>query len=465
MTSSDLEAVGAPPVSATFNDGKSDQQRTASFDSAVHKPRSGETDDVDVRSKEADDLDLATDAPPPVTFPDGGLQAWAVVFGAFCIQFCGFGYTSSYGVYQDYYVRVYLTNESSSTISWIGSINAFLCISGSLFSGQLFDRGYFKLPLYGGAFFLSFALFMLSLAEPDSFYQIFLSQGICGGIGAGLMYLPSIAVVSHHFHKRRTLAMSIVASGSSFGSIIHPIMLNNTLDKLGFGNAVRASAGVVTGMLLIGCMLLRPRLPPSNKHIALIPAAKKFVRDPPYVLGTVGLFFFTAGFYYVMYYLQLDAVVHNVGKSFAFYSLVILNFCQLIGRLLSGFAAQRFGVPIVITFAAGCCTAIVFGMIAVHDVVGIVLVSVLYGFLAGAYIAMNAPLYVVLSDDMSELGARMGIGFTMLGSPVSGALLTDKFIWWRAGVFSGVFSLVGTLFFAAACVLLHKRGKLFPKRA
>lgn len=81
--------------------------------------------------------------------------------------------------------------------------------------------------------------------------QVFLSQGVCAGIGAALLYIPSIAVISHYFSRRRVLAMSIVASGSSLGSVIHPIMLNNTLNGLlSFGNSVRASAGLVAGMLI-----------------------------------------------------------------------------------------------------------------------------------------------------------------------------------------------------------------------
>ena len=35
---------------------------------------------------------------------------------------------------------------------------------------------------------------MLSLAQPNQFYQIFLAQGICAGIGAGMLYVPSVPV-------------------------------------------------------------------------------------------------------------------------------------------------------------------------------------------------------------------------------------------------------------------------------
>ncbi|GJE93675.1 hypothetical protein PsYK624_098350 [Phanerochaete sordida] len=108
---------------------------------------------------------------PKKEFPEGGLRGWATVAGAFCVQFCGFGYTSSFGVYQDYYVRVYLPNESASAISWIGSVNAFVVVGCGLFAGQLYDRGYFKLAVYLGSYLLVIGLFMLSLAQPHQFYQ------------------------------------------------------------------------------------------------------------------------------------------------------------------------------------------------------------------------------------------------------------------------------------------------------
>ena len=83
--------------------------------------------------------------------------------------------------------------------------------------------------------------------------------------------------------------MSIVATGSSLGSVVHPIMLNNTLNSsLGFGNSVRASAGLVTGMMLMSCILMRTRLPPPSKVTPFIPSLKKFARDKAYVFATTG---------------------------------------------------------------------------------------------------------------------------------------------------------------------------------
>ena len=56
---------------------------------------------------------------------------------------------------------------------------------------------------------------MTSLSK--QYYQVFLTQGLCTGLGAGMIFVPSIAIVSTYFQKNRAFAIGVGASGSSFG--------------------------------------------------------------------------------------------------------------------------------------------------------------------------------------------------------------------------------------------------------
>lgn len=104
-----------------------------------------------------------------------------------------------------------------------------------------------------------------------------------------MVYVPTLTVVSHYFQKRGALAMTIVAAGSSLGSVIHPIMLNPTINgSLGFANATRANAAMITGLLLIACVLIRTRLPPPEVLIPLKTSLKKFSKDGAYIAATFG---------------------------------------------------------------------------------------------------------------------------------------------------------------------------------
>ncbi|KAH9934443.1 MFS general substrate transporter [Epithele typhae] len=380
----------------------------------------------------------------------------------FLLQICCFGYATSFGVYEDYYTRVYLSNVSSSTISWIGSINAFIMVSMGVFVGRLYDRGYFYQLIYGGALLLSFSLFMLSLAKPGQYYQILLSQGIGVGIGGGLIYLPSISIVSQYFQQNRAIAMTIVAAGSSVGSVVHPVMLNNTLDRLGFATAARANAGLVTGLLLIACPMMRLRFKPSIGGDAWADtwrAARKFSKDPAYIFGTFGVGTFIICYYFPEFYIQLDSQTHGLGSSFSFYALVILNGCSVLGRLSAGLIAQRFGVTWTVALFSFICVACTFGFIGLSSVTSVVVIGVIFGYFAGAYVALLGPFFAALADDVSEIGARLGIAFffagvgSLIGGPISGALLTSQNVWWKPAVFSGVVGLFGSGCYLVSAVL------------
>lgn len=117
-----------------------------------------------------------------------------------------------------------------------------------------------------------------------------LSQGVGAGLGEGLIYIPSVAIISQYFKQRRALTMTIVASGSSLGSIVHTIMLNNNMNnpRLGFAIGARANAGLVSGLLLIACLLMRTRTKPQPHPVNMWTAARRFSKDGPYVLTAVG---------------------------------------------------------------------------------------------------------------------------------------------------------------------------------
>ncbi|OJA21406.1 hypothetical protein AZE42_01920, partial [Rhizopogon vesiculosus] len=392
-------------------------------------------------------------SPSPLDeFPEGGLTAWTTTFGVFLVQFCGFGYTTSFGVYEDFYNEHYLTNETSSAISWIGSSNTFLFAVASLISGALYDRGYFYHAIITGAILQSFSLFMLSLAKPNQYYQIFLAQGVCSGIASGLMNTPSMIVISQHFRRKRTLVMAFVAAGTSLGAIVHPIMLNNLLNgPVGFTNGVRISAAMVSGLLLIACLCMRTRLDPPTTPVNYIAAFKKCIYDVPLMFMIAGGFLFQVGFFYPLFFFQLDSVKHGISITFSFYSLVILNASNCVGRVTSGYIATYTGVPNLTIIGTFSCGVIILGMIGLNSLASVVVLGVFYGYFAGLYVAMLAPLVATLTPDISELGGRMGIaasisGFgSLIGTPIAGALLTSNYIWWMPALFAGIVALAGSM--------------------
>jgi len=126
------------------------------------------------------------------------------------------GITSTYGAFQAYYKRDLLSSESSSAISWVGSIQAFLVVFIGVIVGPLFDRGYLRALVSSGCFLTVFGMMMTSLAT--SYWQVFLAQGICVGLGEGMSYVPVLAVIATHFTTKRPIAIGLASLGSVVGA-------------------------------------------------------------------------------------------------------------------------------------------------------------------------------------------------------------------------------------------------------
>lgn len=69
---------------------------------------------------------------------------------------------------------------------------------------------------------------MLSLST--QYYQVFLSQALCIGIGSGLLYVPSLALVGTKFTSKRAVAMGITTSGGTLGELF--ILLRTPREEL-----------------------------------------------------------------------------------------------------------------------------------------------------------------------------------------------------------------------------------------
>jgi hypothetical protein len=83
--------------------------------------------------------------------------------------------------------------------------------------------------------------------------------------------------------------MGLVVTGASMGSILHPIMLNNLINgRLGFANGVRASAGMIGGLLLIAYLLMHTRLPPQPRAVSYTRVLQNSSRDHAYICACLG---------------------------------------------------------------------------------------------------------------------------------------------------------------------------------
>jgi MFS family permease len=162
----------------------------------------------------------------------------------------------------------------------------FLLFFISTWTGRLTDAGYFKQIIILGTVLQILGLFMTSLST--QYWQLFVAQGVCLGLGNGCLFCPTISLVSTYFFKKRSLAIGVVACGSATGGLVFPAMVQQLLPKVGFGWTLRALGFVQLACLVICIIFAKQRLPPRRAGPIVEWAAFK---ELPYTLFTAGIFF------------------------------------------------------------------------------------------------------------------------------------------------------------------------------
>ncbi|KAI9568014.1 major facilitator superfamily domain-containing protein [Boletus coccyginus] len=362
---------------------------------------------------------------------------------------------------------------------WIGSLVTFLVTAIGPICGPLFDNGYFYHVYIAGAVLQSLSVFALSLVQPGQYYQVLLAQGLASGIGQGLMYVPSFAILSHHFKRRRATMMAIVCSGIALGGIVNTIMLDQLLNgPTGFKTGVQISGAFITVLLFLSCILVRTRYSAARQEATPVKfwkATKNCFTEVPSLLTIIGFTLFQVAYTYPLFYFQLDSLVHGLSASFAFYSPVIINAGNFVGRFSAGAVLPYVGVIDLTIITTVICAILITSMAWLDSVASVVVLGVLYGLFSGLNVAMMAPM-LGLTSDPAELGCvltrpfvccyftrshtnashyrvRMGVGFAitgiggLIGSPICGALLTGRYLWWAPAFFCGAIALAGTILF------------------
>lgn len=235
--------------------------------------------------------------PPP---PDGGLLAWSQVLAGHLVAFNSWGYVNSFGLFQAYYTAT--LSQSPSTISWVGGIQIFLMMFIGAFSGRALDAGYYYYVVVPGLALQVLGVFMTSLAT--KYWQLLITQGICQGIGSGLAFTPTMALVSTYFTTKRSLAVCGMSSGTATGGVVFPIIARQLLDRVGIGWTIRTMGFVFLANAAIALALIRPR--PMGRKKGPLVEFMSFL-DPWYSLFSLGMLLVVLGLYFVYYYVSCPA--------------------------------------------------------------------------------------------------------------------------------------------------------------
>ncbi|UKZ53021.1 hypothetical protein TrVGV298_006808 [Trichoderma virens] len=407
------------------------------------------------QQQEQQDASTGPDFGPP---PDGGMEAWLVVLGGFCSVFASFGWINCIGIFQDYYQSHQLNSYSPSTVAWISSLESFMLFFWGPVVGYMTDQFGPRIPVLLGSFLHVFGLMMTSISK--EYYQILLSQSICSATGCSFLFYAPIAALGTWFRVHRALAFGIVTAGSSLGGVVLPIMVDRLVVRVGFGWAMRSTAFLFLGLLVIGNLTIKSRLPPPRKKFSMMEFVTPFA-ERPFLLLTAAAFMIYLGAFLPFTFIIVQAKTEGMSTGLADYLVSIMNAASTFGRILPAHLGDRYGVfnvMILLTVFGGIVTLAIW--LPAGSNAPLIVYGALYGFASGCFLSI-VPAMVASISDIRKLGTRTGSLYAvasigvLIGSPIGGAIVNDQ-----AGHFSGTIVFCGVSLLLGSALAIMSRHAL-----
>ncbi|KAL2865484.1 MCT family MFS transporter [Aspergillus lucknowensis] len=389
--------------------------------------------------------------------PDGG-YGWVCVASVFWINAHTWGINSSYGVFLSHYLtNDVFPNTSPLMYAFTGGLSiscAFLIAPLATHLIHLFGT---RVVLNLGVFFETLSLIGSSFVTQR--WQIFLSQGVCFGLGMGFLFVGSVSITPQWFRRRRGLAMGINAAGSGLGGMMYSLAVGAIIPRLGLSWAFRI-LGIIAFVVNVICAnLLRDRnkIVGSRYKAFPLPLLKR-----PEFLFFLGWGIFTLlGYVAILFSLANFAV--SIGLSAHQSSIVgaLLNLGQGLGRPFVGMFCDKLGhinIAAFLTFLCGLFCLLIW--IFAHSMGLVSFFAVLVGAVAGTYWATVAPVLAEVIG-LKDLPGGLSITWIVLVAPTTVAepialLLRDNNSENRVYLHVQIFT--GLMYTAAAVCLWIVRG-------
>ncbi|KAH7041230.1 major facilitator superfamily domain-containing protein [Microdochium trichocladiopsis] len=371
--------------------------------------------------------------PPPTTtvidhddYPEGGLQAWVVVLGAWCAMVPPMGLINSMNIFQAWFSENQLKGMPESNIGWIISTYAFLVTALGAQVGPIFDAyDTWKLVVPGS---IGLVLSMVFLSLSTEFYQIFLSFGICGGLGASLLFNPAVSAIGHWFCKRRAFATGIACTAGGISGIAFSLIIQYLAPRIGFPWAMRIIALISAALLGVASLTLRKRLPAEPRARLLMDFS--LFRQKDFAVTVCAVFFVEFAVFIPYAFISSYALYQGWSLQDSFLLNTVLNAGAIPGRMLPGYVADRIGAFNTMCVTSMACAVLVLGMwqTAGDSRAAIMAFTALFGFWSGAAISL-APVCISRVCKIEDYGKANGMAYfiasfgALIGIPIAGALL------------------------------------------
>lgn len=383
------------------------------------------------RDLEHDDASTA-DANAFEDVPPNGGYGWVCTLCAFLITVHTWGVNAAWGVMLAYFLS-HSTFPGASRIQY--ALIGGLAISQALLMGPVVSESRKRLgttiTLLIGTVFVFGSLMAASYSQ--QIWHLFLSQGICFGIGMGFLYLTAMNILPTWFSTRRSFSMGIAGAGSGIGGIVYTLAAGHAIETRGFRETYRILAYCALAANLTASLLLKSRenTPRQQQKRERTVDYRDLARLEVLLVILWGV---TTDLGYIALIYSLPNYASSIGLSPQQGSVTgaLLNLGMTLGRPMIGYLSDRLGritVPVVLTAICGILCFTIW--IPAKSYAVLLLFAVTAGMFCGTFWGTITPVLaeVVGMGRMASVFTIIClalVGPTTVAEPIALSLVNDS---------------------------------------
>lgn len=298
--------------------------------------------------------------------------------------------TQSYGIFLSHYLS-HNTYPGASPLEYafIGGLSIAMSQAVAPAATYMIRRWSIHAPIWLGIVLQTASL--LGASWSTSIWQLFLSQGICFGLGLGFVFNGTVGIIPQWFSRRRSFANSIGTAGSGVGGLIYSLATGAMIRTLSLPWAFRILGIVSCVVCAVAALLLKDR----NAAVGAIynPFDARLLRRPQFLLTLAWGCFSMVGYINLLFTLPNYAV--SIGLTAQQASIVgaMLNLGQGVGRPLIGYFSDALGRINMCLLCTAACGVLCFAIWIPAQSYGVlILFALLGGGVAGTLWTTVAPV-------------------------------------------------------------------------
>ncbi|KAJ3550151.1 hypothetical protein NM208_g133 [Fusarium decemcellulare] len=374
----------------------------------------------------------ATSLPPT----DRGREAYLALMCCTVAQAPIWGYSVSFGIFQEYYSRPNspIGNASSGEIATIGALQMGIMYLMMPVAFLALTR-YPRLRHWCGPLGLIVTTASLTAsAFVSTLPGLIATQGGLYSLGCGLLFCPISHYMNEWFIERKGLALGIMWAGKSATGVVMPFVFDALLGHIGL-RATILSWAVASGLMTLPTLLfIKPRIPlrtlARSRSLSF-----NFLRHPYFWMIQIGIIIQALGYLMPSTYLASYASTIGLPAVTGPVLLALFSIASVPGGIIHGLLGDKLSATKVIIISSVGSALPIFLLWGLSLNIGnLVVFVILYGFFAGGFSSTWSSMSSEIQrhDSAADsslifgmlLGGR-GVGFVIAG-PVSGALIQAK---------------------------------------